>query len=250
MARQKSIIKLKGTMGGISFYKTKDGYLAREKGGVDAERIANDPNFARTRENGAEFSNSASAGKLLRDAVRVLTMNASDSRVTSRLTRVMTQIKNLDDVNVRGERSVAVGIEKEEGKLMLKDFNFNIDALLGSVLYQAYQVDLLTGAITIESLVTQNQIKYPQGATHIIFRSGVAVVDFATGDFDLTTSLPTRLAIDTVPQPVELIPGGEISQMVGTKFLLLNIEFVQEMNGGDYSLNNGSCNTLAIIEVV
>lgn len=72
MAQQKSIIKLRGTIGGISFYKSKDGYLAREKGGVDGSRIASDPAFARTRENGAEFSNSASAGKLLRDTIRVL----------------------------------------------------------------------------------------------------------------------------------------------------------------------------------
>jgi len=50
MAQQKSILKLKGTIGGITFYKSKDGYLAREKGGVDASRIANDPGFARTRE--------------------------------------------------------------------------------------------------------------------------------------------------------------------------------------------------------
>ena len=53
MAQQKGIIKLDGTIGGITFYKSKDGYLAREKGGVSADRIANDPNFQRTRENGA-----------------------------------------------------------------------------------------------------------------------------------------------------------------------------------------------------
>ena len=35
MARQKGIIKLKGKIGDLSFYKTKDGYLAREKGGID-----------------------------------------------------------------------------------------------------------------------------------------------------------------------------------------------------------------------
>ena len=33
MARQKGIIKLKGTIGDITFYKSKDGYIAREKGG-------------------------------------------------------------------------------------------------------------------------------------------------------------------------------------------------------------------------
>jgi hypothetical protein len=51
MARQKGIIKLKGTIGDITFYKTQDGHLAREKGGIDASRIASDPAFQRTREN-------------------------------------------------------------------------------------------------------------------------------------------------------------------------------------------------------
>ncbi|MGV8944939.1 MAG: hypothetical protein ACOH1N_00795 [Lutibacter sp.] len=45
MARQTGIIKLKGTIGDISFYKTSDGHLAREKGGIDKSRIANDPAF-------------------------------------------------------------------------------------------------------------------------------------------------------------------------------------------------------------
>lgn len=40
MARQTGIIKLKGTIGDISFYKSADGHLARYKGGVDANRIA------------------------------------------------------------------------------------------------------------------------------------------------------------------------------------------------------------------
>src|SRR3989344_57567 len=96
MARQKGIIKLKGTIGDISFYKTQDGHLAREKGGVDASRIANDPAFVRTRENGEEFGASAASGKLVRDAFRSMMMSASDNRVTSRLTKVMSDIKNFD----------------------------------------------------------------------------------------------------------------------------------------------------------
>ena len=66
MAKQTGIIKLKGTIGGISFYKTSDGDLAREKGGVDKSRIANDPAFQRTRENGAEFGAAGKGGKLVR----------------------------------------------------------------------------------------------------------------------------------------------------------------------------------------
>ena len=72
MARQKGIIKLKGTIGDISFYKTGDGHLAREKGGVDGSRIANDPAFQRTRENGSEFGRAGKGGKVIRNAIRLL----------------------------------------------------------------------------------------------------------------------------------------------------------------------------------
>ena len=52
MARQSGIIKLEGKIGDLSFYKTRDGFLAREKGGVEADRIKNDPAFALTRKDG------------------------------------------------------------------------------------------------------------------------------------------------------------------------------------------------------
>src|SRR5690554_7592125 len=87
MARQSGLIKLKGTLDNVSFYKTKDGDLARMKTSVDKDRIKNDPAFERTRENNAEFGTSAKAGKLVRDGARALSMTASDSRLVSRFTR-------------------------------------------------------------------------------------------------------------------------------------------------------------------
>ena len=62
MSEQKGIIKIKGTVGDLTFYKSQDGFLVREKGGVEKERIANDPAFVRTRENGKEFGASGNAG--------------------------------------------------------------------------------------------------------------------------------------------------------------------------------------------
>ncbi|MFA7449149.1 MAG: hypothetical protein WCY77_12000 [Weeksellaceae bacterium] len=248
MARQKSIIKLQGTIGDISFYKSKDGYLAREKGGVDASRIATDPAFARTRENGAEFATSASAGKLLRDTVRVLGKNASDSRVTARLTKIMSQIKNLDEANERGERNIAEGIQTAAGKALLKGFNFNSNAVLGSVLYAPYAVDGDTGEIKVEALSTQEELNYPQGATHVVFKSGFAVVDFATGNSAMAVSAAQRLEISADDQSVAVAPA-EVPQIEGTKFILLCIEFVQEVNGNDYSLKNGMYNALSILEI-
>ena len=83
MARQKGILKLEGTIGDLTFYRSQGRYLAREKGGVDASRIQNDPAFERTRENGSEFGRAGSSGKLLRNSLRELLLKASDSRMVS-----------------------------------------------------------------------------------------------------------------------------------------------------------------------
>lgn len=101
MAQQKGIIKLRGTIGDITFYKTKDGHMAREKGGVDAKRIANDPAFQRTRENGSEFGRAGKAGKILRASIRTLLLNSADSRMVSRLTQSMIKVIQADTTSVR-----------------------------------------------------------------------------------------------------------------------------------------------------
>jgi hypothetical protein len=76
MTRQKGVFKFNWSNGGVSFYKTaEDGYLARQKGGVDAERIKNSPEFERTRENGAEFGRAGVASKILRTSKRRLSRN-------------------------------------------------------------------------------------------------------------------------------------------------------------------------------
>ncbi|MFD2433745.1 hypothetical protein ACFSO9_09495 [Mesonia maritima] len=127
MAEQSGIIKLKGTLGGISFYKTSDGYLAREKGGVSAQRIATDPVFQRTRENNAEFATAGKAGKLMRNSIQVLLQNAKDRRCVGRLTRALLSVIKSDTVNIRGERNV------QEGNMQLiNGFEFNQNGKLGS----------------------------------------------------------------------------------------------------------------------
>lgn len=248
MARQKGIIKLKGKIGDISFYKTQDGHLAREKGGVDAERIANDPAFVRTRENGAEFGSSASAGKVLRDALRTMLMTASDNRVVSRLTKLMTDIKNLDATSVRGQRNVGVAIALPAAKALLKGFNFNKRAILGGVLFRPYAVDPATGVITINGLAPINDIAFPSGATHINVKGAWAKIDFATGVYDVQLSNAVNLPIDGTSTNAILTPVAAPAG-AGTSIYLLMIEFMQDVNGVQYSLKNGAYNALSIVEV-
>ncbi|MFT6923348.1 MAG: hypothetical protein ACJA1C_002361 [Crocinitomicaceae bacterium] len=248
MARQKGIIKLTGKIGDLSFYKTQDGFLAREKGGVEADRIKNDPAFVRTRENGAEFGSSAQSGKLLRDSVRTMMQNASDGRVTSRLTKLMTQVKNLDGVSARGERNVGVGVATVEAKALLKGFNFNNKAILGSILFNGYSVVLGTGEITLADLVPINELNTPSGATHISLRGAWAKVDFATGEAEMQETNVVNLPIDANSSNVVLTPVAA-PQGGGTDLYFLMIEFFQQVNGNQYTLKNGAFNALSIVEV-
>lgn len=248
MARQKGIIKLKGTIGDISFYKTQDGHLAREKGGVDATRIATDAAFVRTRENGAEFGSSASSGKLLRGALRNLMMTASDNRVTARLTKIMTDVKNLDATSVRGKRTVGVAIALAPAKALLKGFNFNKSAILGSILFKPYTVAPATGVITINGLVPINDIVFPSGATHISIKGAWAKIDFTNNVSDVKYSNVVNLPINAVSTNVILTPSAAATG-AGTNLFLLQIEFFQMVNAVQYSLKNGAYNALSIVEV-
>ncbi len=249
MARQSGLIKIKGTLDNVSFYKTKDGHLARMKTSVDADRIATDPAFERTRENNKEFGSSASAGKLMRDALRPMALNAADGRVVSRLTKVMTAIKNLDATSARGERNVGEGITDPNAILKLKGFEFNKEALLSAILYKRMTVNTGTGEIVIADLIPQMDVVWPQGATHVQFTAGFASVDFVNGDKDLQQSASVNLPIDGTQTTVTLTPVAAPS-VSGTNLYLLKIEFFQEVNGVQYTLKNGAYNALRVVEAL
>jgi len=248
MARQTGLIKLRGTLDNVNFYKTQDGVLARMNTSIDAKRIANDPAFIRTRENGAEFGFSAKAGKVVRDVLRPLLILASDSRVTARMMKVMTGIKNFDVTNSRGKRNIAAGINNPAAKELLKGFNFNERSNLGTVLAKPFSVTTGTGGVTISDVIPLNDINFPSGATHVILQSGWAKIDFSTGVSDLQLSPATSLLIDETEQNISLVPASAPAGS-GIDIYVLCIAFYQEVNGTQYPLKNGAFNALSIVEI-
>ena len=250
MARQGGLLKVVGKLDDLSFYKSADGFLVRTKGGVSADRINSDPTFQRTRENNTEFGMSAAAGKLLRTSVRNLMMTASDNRVTARLTRLMTDVKNLDAANERGERHVHEGFDLPEGKAVLKGFNFNDRAILSGILFKAHALNTTTGALDITSLVPTMDIVSAPGATHVNIKAGWSKVDFATGEFETVISNAVNLPINSTTSDVALTQAAAPTLATGISVFTLQIEFFQEVNGNQYSLKNGGYNALAVIEVV
>lgn len=248
MAKLKSLIKLEGSMEDLTFYKGTDGYFVRTKGGVSKNRIMNDPAFARTRENGAEFGSITASGKLLRTALGPMLFRAKDSKLTSRLVKVMAQIKNLDSVSARGARNVADGLNSSSSISIFEGFDFNARATLGSVLNSIVSVDTANGAVRISAYNPLEQMRSPEGATHFSLQVGFLRIDFATGVYDLTQS----------PEEVYPLTNGTISPVLtpdseptatGTGMHFILIEFFQEVNGVPYMLNNGAFNVLHLLKM-
>jgi hypothetical protein len=248
MAKQKGILKLEGTIGDITFYKSQDGYLARGKGGVDGSRIANDPKFQRTRENGSEFGNAGKAGKVLRNALRALLQNASDNRMVSRLTQKMVEVIQADVTSVRGQRNVIDG-EAE----LLEGFDFNGNAKLSNTWYAPFtpNIDRVAGTlqINVPSYIPTTMVAAPSGTTHYKIVSAGAEVDFENETFVVDSKQSAVLAWDGTATAVLNLSNAVTANSTHPLFLVLGIEFFQDVNGVKYPLKNGAYNALTIVKV-
>ncbi|MFC0319870.1 MULTISPECIES: hypothetical protein [Olivibacter] len=252
MARQKSFVKLEGRIGDLTFYKTKDGYQAREKGGVSASRIASDPKFQRTRENNAEFGRANASAKKLRDAFRAFIQLTSDSRMPNRLNSRMMRVLKADAVSDRGERKIL-----DENLGILNRFSFNAAALLSNTLFEKVEsvIDRSTGTggVSLKALDPAVKIAKPAGATHFQFSAALAAVDFSAGEesdyaFDMQESdlWPLNALIEATELSTSLAPAsiGELPLFLG-----FGVSFYQEVNGKHYPLNNGAFNSLSIVKI-
>lgn len=244
MATQTGILGLQGTVGGLVF--AKDGSV-RQKPASNKAAFNSAASLARTRENASEFGRAASAGKLLRDSLRVLIAAASDSRMVSRLTQTMRTIIGMDEANDRGERA----IDKDNiGELM--GFNFNQGAGIGQALFFQYAV---TGAgsdvtMSIPALNPATDVVAPQGATHFELLYGAASLNFETGTYQVATvAAPlgiialnsAALANKSLVASFPVAPTAD-EVVVG----VVGINYYQQLNGKNYPLNNNATNPLAI----
>jgi len=249
MPRVNGVVSFQGTYEDMTFYKKEGKNYVRKKSGVSKERIANDPNYVRTRENMNEFSLNISSGKMLRLSLGSLVFKAKDARLSNRLMQTMSKIKNLDSTSARGERSVSNGIATAEGKQYLIGFDFNSNAPLDSVLFANYTLDTTTGEIAIASIIPADQLRFPEGATNVVFQCGVLNIDFATGLTDLVLSPPNNLLLNMTQSSISMIPAS-MPTGAGVTVYLFIVTFFQEINGVQYSLKNEEYNVLHIVDVI
>jgi hypothetical protein len=248
MAKQKGIIPIEGTIGNITFFKSKDGYMVREKGGVSASRIASDPAFARTRENMAEFGRAGKTGKLLRTVLRSIIQGSTDGRMVSRLTRKMMDVLKMDTTNPRGQRGIIDG-EAE----LLEGFEFNSNAKLATAFLAPYTFGFnrVTGMASFDAaaFIPSTMLVTPGGTTHCRIRTAAAMVNFENETGELKEAASAYLAVNSEPTAALNLTMQLAAAGTDPAFLVVNIEFVQDVNGIKYPLQNGAFNACTIVKV-
>lgn len=256
MSKQVGLIRLKGKLAGVSFYKSGGADLARVATGPSKQRIENDPAFVRTRENNREFGGAATTGKAFRLTFADVVHTMGDRYMASRLTKIFREM-NLRGQGTRGERSISIS----GNRFMLMNMEFNVKKPFSSVFNAPYTVthvpDRTQVEVNVPALVAQTFIVAPAGATHFrlvlsagvlsdyVFDNGInAYVPFDPDVNMLSGSEHSNVwpvggtPAQNVTLTVDLDPPSTLEAEVSV-IAALGIEFFQQVNGTDYLLAQG-----------
>ena len=237
MAKQVGAIKITGTFGNISFYKSEGQYLVRRKGGPTRQQVKNGKNFVRVRENYNEFGNCSKAGRLLRQTVKRWSA-AADGELYRRLTQLLMKVKNHDTASVRGQRVVNKALKNESGKELLRQFDFNKYAKLNSLLLKPVYVNG-HGQICVDELLAAEDIVFAKGCSRVFITAVCVPIDFESGirtEHDYEELLLSR---QDKKQNARLQPKNSAALMsagAGELFYFLALEFDNTVKGKHHVL--------------
>lgn len=124
MATYESLIKIKGAVGDLVFYTLNGKNVVRKKSGFNKTAFKKDPSYEKVRQNSSEFGHCSKTGKIIRKSLDLYLKETGDTLLYQKFAKLMTEIKDLDRVSERGKRTVENGISTEEGKKLLKAFQF------------------------------------------------------------------------------------------------------------------------------
>lgn len=245
MGRQKGIVTLEGTFGGLNFYIRKGKAVVRAAGGgFSGEKIKNSPKMVRVRENGSEFGMVSSFKKKFKNLLFPFFGSYADSSLHGRLMRLFQEVKVCDAVSVRGARMVGKGLATVEGKLLLQRFDFTekgVAAFMnGNLVYNP-----LTYSLEVSGFDAKT-ISFPQSSSVMEVQFGVLTLDafhlpseifMSTAQYFDAASLVT----DFVMSPLVLPTASDVYVAV------VGIRFYEVVNGERYLLQCLNCQSVAVL---
>lgn len=124
MATYESLIKIRGAVGDLVFYNLNGKNVVRKKSGFNKAAFKKNPSYEKVRQNSSEFGHCSKIGKVIRKSLDPYIKAAGDPLLYQKFAKLMTEIKDLDMVSERGQRSVEIGLKTEAGKKLLTAFRF------------------------------------------------------------------------------------------------------------------------------
>src|SRR2546421_5411668 len=109
MAKQTGEIRIVGTIGNITYYKSGGEYYVRQRSSVTRKQVMRDPRYSVARRNMAEFGTVALANKLLRTTFRTELSDIDCPHLANRLTKRLMEVVKSDDINEHGKRTMMYG---------------------------------------------------------------------------------------------------------------------------------------------
>lgn len=181
MAKYKSSIEIQGAIGDLVYYQLNGVNVVRRKSGFNKTSYEEKESYAKVRQNSSEFGHCSKSGKMLRDALKDYMPLAEDKYLYQKFAKVMTLIKDLDTSTSKGDRRVFRGLETEQGKKNLQEFEFGKVPRIKNEL--KISKDLFATSLLIPSFSKYDSIELVEITAHFeTYQSKVKIRTFELKD--------------------------------------------------------------------
>ncbi|WNM19771.1 hypothetical protein [Flavobacterium capsici] len=200
----------------------------------------------RVRENGGEFGDVSRFKKKFKDLLFPFFGSYNDTTLHGRMMSLFQKVKVCDEVSVRGERKVGVGLTTDEGKLLLQRFGFtekSVRAVLpGRLVYHPSTYSLEVTDFDI------NSSDFPKSAAIMELQFGIMALDDLLLPSQIFMSTPQYFdaqstVTDFVMTPNELPPSGVVTIAVA------GVRFYEVVNGERYLLKALNLQSVEVVGV-
>lgn len=230
MAKNQSIVRLSGSIDGVTYVETKTGKQSRSRSSLNKAKMDANPKFRKIRMIQKELTGYSKYGALFRLGIRPELRKVKSFRGVQRLNKRMVFIKNNDVTNRLGQRNVATGLLTVEGRNCMKNFDFYGMTTVSALVQPSFVVDLSTGTARITGFDVARDLIAPENCTHVSFKSVMIGLDFDLGVESTTRSPVFTMPLDA-PAADLVLQTATLPTVSANVFYLVQILFYEEISG-------------------